>query len=182
MDSVKNVLQRHWEENPDLKDLKHCVYQGEKLKEVENSYFLKKKLNLAESEEIYLIVHGKLWMGFPGWKAGGFALTNFGLHFDTHKDGFFSPILFLPQGPKGFINYQDLKSIQIADHDRCYGTEYYGHNLVVNGEMYGLIRFSRHILYDEPVIKYCNQLFAKLVGVCLDSPPDLTKYPDTIMD
>ena len=56
---------------------------------MENSYFVNKKLNLAESEEIYLIVHGKLWMGFPGWKAGGFALTNFGLHFDTHKDGFF---------------------------------------------------------------------------------------------
>ena len=88
----------------------------------------------------------------------------------------------MPQGPKGFINYDDLKSIQIADSDRCYGTEYYGHNLVVNDEMYGLIRFSRHILYDEQVIKYCNKLFSKLVGICLDSPPDLINYPETIMD
>ncbi len=176
MKSIVDVLEQHWEENPDMKDLKHCVYQGEKLKEVEDSYFVNKKLKLAENEEIYLIVHGRLYMGLPGWKSGGFSLTNFGLHFDTHKDGFFSPIILMPQGPKGFISYEDLKSIEIGEHDRCAGTEYYGHNLVVNGEKLGLVRISRHITFDEKVINYCNQLFSKLVGVCLDSTPDLIKH------
>ena len=62
-------------------------------------------------------------------------------------------------GPKGFINFEDLKSIQIGVHERCYGTSYIGHNLVINGEEYGLIRIAKAIEYDEPLTKYCNQLF-----------------------
>ena len=86
-----------------------------------------------------------------------------------------------PQGPKGFMNFEDLKSIQIGKHDNFYGTSYNGHNLVINVEEYGLIRMEKAIEYDKPLIKYCNQLFTKLVGVCLDSPPDIVKFPGTII-
>jgi len=48
-------------------------------------------------------------------------------------------------------------------HEKCYGTSYNGHNLVINGEEYGLIRMAKTIEYDEPLNKYCNQLFTKLV-------------------
>ena len=58
-----------------------------------------------------------------------------------------------PKGPKGFMNFENLKSIQIGKHDRCYGTSYNGHNLVINGEEYGLIRMSKAIGFDKPLIK-----------------------------
>ena len=83
--------------------------------------------------------------------------------------------------PKGFINFEDLKSIQIGVHEKCYGTSYNGHNLVINGEEYGLIRMAKTIEYDEPLNKYCNQLFTKLVWVCLDSPPDIIRFPGKII-
>ena len=181
MESVKKVLEECWDNNPEMHKPKHCIYQGKKLEEINNLYFVKNKLNLSENEIIYLVVHGTTFPGLPGWKAGGFAITNFGLHFDTHKDGFFSSLLMFPQGPKGFINFEDLKSIQIGNHDRCYGTSYNGHNLVINGEEYGLIRMAKAIEYDEPLIKYCNKLFSNLVGVCLESPPDLINFPGTII-
>ena len=79
------------------------------------------------------------------------------------------------------MNFEDLKPIQIGERDRYYGTSYNGHNLVINGEEYGLIRMAKAIEYDETLIKYCNQLFTKLVGVCLDSPPDIIRFPGTII-
>ena len=85
------------------------------------------------------------------------------------------------QDPKGFMNFEDLKSIQIGAHYRCDETSYNDNNLVIKGEEYGLIRMAKAIEYDEPLIKYCNQLFTNLVGVYLDSPPDIIKFPGTII-
>ena len=48
MDTIKQVLENHWKEHPNLKDLKHCVYQGEKLKDVKNSYFVNKKTKFSQ--------------------------------------------------------------------------------------------------------------------------------------
>jgi hypothetical protein len=86
-----------------------------------------------------------------------------------------------PQGDHGFLNYQDLHSMHIADRDRCYGTNYYGHNLILNKEYSGLVRMSNGMTYDEPAIRFCNQLFSKLVGICLEEGPDLEAFPRTII-
>ena len=40
---------------------------------------------------------------------------------------------------------------------------------------------AKAIEYDEPFIEYCNQLFTNLVGVYLDSPPDIIRFPGTII-
>ena len=66
-------------------------------------------------------------------------------------------------------------------NDRCYGSNYFGNNLVINKEEVGLVRMSNGITFDEPAIKYCNQLFSKLVGICLESAPDLEAYPETLI-
>ena len=174
MEKVLKVLSEHWSANPEITQKKHCVYQEDKLTISEDFKYRRKCLYLHEGENIYLHAGGK------GYKAG-FVFTNFGIHFDTFKDGFFSSLMMLPQGINGFINYDDLKSIQIAHTDRCYGSAYYGNNLIINDEEVGLVRMSNGITYDEPAIKYCNQLFSKLVGICLDTPPDLEKYPDTLI-
>ena len=104
------------------------VYNKVKFEKVNNLYFFENKINLSENEIIYLVVHCTTFPGLPGWKAGGLANTNLGIHFDRHKDDFLLYILMSPQGPKGFMNFEDLKSIQIGVHDRCYGTSYKGHN------------------------------------------------------
>ena len=95
MQAVKEVLDKLWDENREMHHPKHCIYQGEKLEEAKKGYFVQKKINLSDNEIIYLVVHGTTFIGLPGWKAGGLAITNFGLHFDTHKDGFFSSLLML---------------------------------------------------------------------------------------
>ena len=40
---------------------------------------------------------------------------------------------------------------------------------------------AKAIEFDESFIKYCNQLFTKLIGVCLDSPPDIIRFLGTII-
>ena len=80
MESVKKVLDKLWNENPEMHHSKHCTYQGRKIEEVNNLY---------ENEIIYLVVHGTIFPGLPGWKANGLAITNLGIHFDTLKDVFF---------------------------------------------------------------------------------------------
>ena len=171
MDKVLEVISEAWKDSDFVDKKKHCIYFGDKL-EMSRKFKFRKLLNLAEGEELWFHAGGK------GYKAG-FAFTNFGLHFMTFQDGFFSSILMFPKGDSGFVNYDDLKSLHIAYADRCYGSNYYGHNLIVNNDYQGLIRMSNGITYDEPAIKFCNQLFNKLVGTCLESGPDLEAFPDT---
>ena len=76
MESVKKVLDEFWNKNPEMHHSKHCIYQGKKLEEVNNLYFVENKINLSENEIIYLVVHGTIFPGLPGWKAGGLAITN----------------------------------------------------------------------------------------------------------
>ena len=168
------MFSHHWKSNPYIYNKKHCVYQGDKLHLSETFKYRKQCLFLNKGEEIYFHAGGK------GYKSG-FVFTNFGVHFDTFKDGFFSPLLMLPKGINGFINYDDLQSIQIAHSDRCYGTHYFGHNLIINNEELGLVRMANGLAPDQPSIIYCNQLFSKLVGICLDSAPDLNTYPGTLI-
>ncbi len=54
MESVEKVLKECWDKNPEMHNPKHCLYKGKKLKEIIHLYFVKKKLNLAENEIIYL--------------------------------------------------------------------------------------------------------------------------------
>ena len=173
MESVHKVISDAWTASDFAEKKKHCVYFGEKL-EVSKNFKFRKLLNLAEGEKLWFCAGGK------GYKAG-FALTNYGLHFMTFQDGFFSPLLMFPKGDSGFVNYDDLTRLHIADSDRCYGSNYYGHTLIVNDNYQGLIRMSNGITFDEPAIKFCNQLFNKLVGVCLEKGPDLEGFPDTII-
>lgn len=173
MQEVKAKISGFWSESDIAEKKKHCIYFGDKLS-LSQKFKFRKTLTLAEGEELWF--HG----GGKGYKSG-FAFTNYGLHFLTFQDGFFSPMLMFPKGDSGFVNYDDLRSLHIADSDRCYGSNYYGHNLIVNGEYQGLVRMSNGITFDEPAIKFCNQLFAGLVGICLESGPDVDAFPDTLI-
>ena len=171
--NVEKALSSFYLENEKIMNRKHCIYQGDKLSLSENFYFRKNLIELQDDEVIWMHAGGKL--------KNGFAFTNFGFHFDTVRNSFFSSILMLPKDTHAFINYNDLKSLQIGYSDKCYGSNYYGHSLIVNGEDYGLVRMSNGIVYDEPAIVYCNRLFNRLVGICLEKGPDLDEYPNTLI-
>ena len=49
----KKILDDFFDKNKVLQDKKHCIYQGESLKDSEDSAFRKKYLSLHEGEEIY---------------------------------------------------------------------------------------------------------------------------------
>ena len=55
MESVKKVLDECWNNNPEMHHSKHCIYQGKKLEEANNLYFVNNKLNLSENEKIYFL-------------------------------------------------------------------------------------------------------------------------------
>ena len=171
--AIEDVINSHCRDNESIMNKKHCIYQGEKLKLSEKRYFRKKLIKLHDEEVIWLHGGGKM--------KNGFAFTNFGFHFDTTRNSFFSPVLMFPRDTHAFINYDDLKSLQIGYSDICYGTNYYGHSLIVNDEDYGLVRISNGVTFDEPAIVYCNRLFDKLVGICLEKGPDLEQYPKTLI-
>jgi len=173
-EKIVSFIQDQCNKNPELLHKKHCIYFGEKLKLAESFHFRTKSLELQKDESAILLICAR-------GDQGGIAFTNFGLHFTTRQDGFFSPFLLMPKGYCGFINYEDLKSFQIAYSDKCYGTNYFGHNLVVNKEEMGLVRMGLGITWDEPVIKFINNLSLAMVENCLEEGPDLEKYPKTII-
>ena len=53
MESVKKVLEKSWDENPELLKPQHSIYQGKKLEEVNNLYFVNNKLDLSDIQHTF---------------------------------------------------------------------------------------------------------------------------------
>ena len=61
---------------------------------------------------------------------------------------------------EGKFNLQNLKCLEIGEHDHAIGSAYVGHQLKVNNDVVGLIRMGTDIEYDEEAINYLNGLFS----------------------
>ena len=64
----------------------------------------------------------------------------------------------------GEIALEAIQSANIGDHDHCIGTAYMGHQLVVNGQVVGLLRMGAGVVFDEETIDYLNKLFETCFG------------------
>lgn len=159
----KKILDDFFDKNKVLQDQKHCIYQGESLKDSEDSAFRKKYLSLHEGEEIYchigMCTKNPLFR-FSNLSNYGLVITNFGIHFNCGKDHFLAGMLMFPRGGNGFINYDDLTSLEFDElMVGTFGTSYDGHQLYINKESMGIIRMGNGIEEDTPVLEFTKKLF-----------------------
>ena len=101
----------------------------------------------------------------------GFFLTDEALAFRTVKDSFLASVWPFKRRV-GIMPLAEVRSFQIGRHDRCYGTNYVGHQLLVNGEVVGLVRMGSGVIYDDKALQAINgfaqYLFDKGIA---DAPP-----------
>lgn len=107
--------------------------------------------------EIPLVMLYKSGMFFMKTK---FLITDKNIYYKCLKDSFWTGLLGTLMGiNKDKINWDKISSLEIAEHDHCFGTAYVGHQLKINGKVFGLVRMGSGIEYDEDAIKYLNHLF-----------------------
>ena len=75
-------------------------------------------------------------------------------------DDIFSSLRLAGTG-NGSIPIDEIWEARVGNHDRCLGTNYVGHQLILNGKVVGLVRMGGGILYDEETIEYMNSLFSE---------------------
>lgn len=47
---------------------------------------------------------------------------------------------------------KDIKSIEIGDLDSCFGSQYIGNQIIINGEVIGLLRMGENLCCDDQAI------------------------------
>jgi hypothetical protein len=141
-------------------------YSGEKSKNIWSGnsipaeYLEKHKreyLKLNQNERVLILLN----KGGPlGGVFTGLAITDQRIHFCTLEKSFFSGLVpWFFAGPKGNLVIEKLNSIEIAEHDTCFGTGYVGHELRIDDKVPGYVRMGTGIELDEFAIKYLNALF-----------------------
>lgn len=128
--------------------------------EIPNKYIEKHKkayLNIDSDEKVLVLLNKGTMLGNV---FTGLAITNKQIHFCTLKKSFLASLIpWLLKGPKGSKVISDLKSIEISEHDTCFGSAYVGHELRINDEILGYVRMGTGILLDDKAIDFLNALF-----------------------
>ena len=114
-------------------------------------------IQLQPDETPLLAVNRKIIGTVGGYGWTGILLTDKRLYYRLLKDAFYSS--FIALNNKGSIPVEQLSSLQIGNHDRCYGTAYMGHQLLANGKVLGLLRMGGAIEFDEKLIDILRGLF-----------------------
>ncbi len=130
------------------------------LDQIKNEYIekhIKAYLNITSDEKILLLLNKGAMLGNV---FTGLVITNICIHFCTLKKSFFTGILpWFFKGERGKANISGLKSLEIAEHDTCFGNAYVGHELRINDEILGYVRMGTNIVMDDKAIAFLNALF-----------------------
>ncbi len=110
---------------------------------------------VKSDEKILFMVNKKTGFGFSC-----LLVTDKFVYYKCLKDAFLSSLI--PIVEKGIIPLSKIESMSIGEHDHCYGTAYIGHQLVINGQVKGLLRMGGGVFYDEDLIDNLTQLFNAL--------------------
>ncbi len=112
---------------------------------------------LRPDETPLLAVNKKILGAVGGYAWSGILITDKALYYKLTKDSFLSGLVAM--SVKGCIPMNQITSLQIGDHDACFGTAYVGHQFVVNGNVLGLLRMGGSIEFDETLIDLLRGLF-----------------------
>lgn len=114
-------------------------------------------IQLQPDETPLLAVNKKIIGTVGGYGWTGILLTDKNLYYRLLKDSEFSSII--PINNKGSIPVEQLSSLQIGNHDTCRGKAYIGHQLLVNGNVLGLLRMGGGLLFDDKLMDILSGLF-----------------------
>jgi len=153
--------------NSDLLSQAGCIYDYKATDKYKNrryyKNYLSNELNKADHPICYIGGKLPLWGDLPIHRCTGMLITADGIFFKTLKDSFFASIFFL-SGDTGFISKNDLVSISIGRSDGCFGSEYMGHQILINNEVMGLIRFSNGMVWDDNSLVFAQTLFEEITN------------------
>ena len=117
-------------------------------------------LRLAPNESPLIVLNKKAWYQFGGFGWSGLVITNQAVHYCALKKSFFASLV--PIKAKGVMPFDKIKSIEIAEHDACFGTAYVGHELRINDAILGYVRMGTGIEFDGEAILFLNAFFDHL--------------------
>lgn len=115
---------------------------------------------VSPDERLLLAVNKSITGCVGGYGWSGLLVTDRKVYWRCLRDSFFSSLI--ARSVKGEMPLEAVKSMAIGKHDHCYGTNYVGHQLVVNGKVVGLLRMGGGILYDEDAINELSDIFKAL--------------------
>ncbi len=114
-------------------------------------------LNLSDGEKPLILLNKGAMIGSV---FTGLLITDTYIHFCTLKKSFFASLIpWFLKGVKGKAKISGLSSLEIAEHDSCFGSAYIGHEFKINDEILGYVRMGSNITLDEEAISFLNGLF-----------------------
>lgn len=118
---------------------------------------IKKHASLASEEKPLFILNGVTSVYRKLFAFTGFVITDKNIYFATLKRSFFTGLFPFKEEPSS-IPLEYVTGLQIGKHDACYGTAYVGHDLMINGQVLGLVRLGFGMFYDSEAGEYINAL------------------------
>jgi len=124
---------------------------------INNIILEKYQVKIDKGEEPLIILYKTAPFGMTSTKL---LITEKKIYFKAVPDTFWTSLfLYFMKPIQGFCEIQGLESLEIAEHDTCYGNAYIGHQLKINNQVIGLVRMGAGMYYDEEAICYLNGLF-----------------------
>ncbi|MCM1032089.1 MAG: hypothetical protein NC410_11685 [Oscillibacter sp.] len=112
---------------------------------------------MGNNERPLLVVNKSILGTIGGYGWSGLLITDKKIYYKCIKDAFYAGLVAL--SVKGEIPLEQISSINIGEHDACFGVAYMGHQLVINGKVLGLLRMGGSVEFDDKAIEELNQIF-----------------------
>lgn len=115
---------------------------------------------IGHGERPLLAVNKKIPGTIGGYGWSGLLITDKKIYYKCLKDSFFSSLVALSN--KGILPLEQVKSLAIGKHDACFGTAYTGHQLIINGNVAGLLRMGGGMEFDDAAINELQYIFGNV--------------------
>lgn len=112
---------------------------------------------LGSDEKPLIAVNKKILGTVGGYGWSGLLITDKKIYYKCIKDAFWSGLVALSD--KGEIPLEQVRSVEIGEHDHCFGSAYMGHQVLINGENKGLLRMGGSVEFDDKAIDELNHIF-----------------------
>lgn len=114
------------------------------------------------AEQTIMIINNKPWW-CPQRFWTGILVTDHRIYYHVLKKSFWAAVF--PSTISGHIDLKNISSVEIGDIDTCFGSNYVGHELVINTSTIGYVRMGMNVFADDNVNAILASLFAYLGSV-----------------
>ena len=115
---------------------------------------------VAPDERLLLAVNKSIPGCINGFGWSGLLVTDKKVYWRCLSDSFFASIV--PGTKKGEMPLETLRSLTIGESDHCFGTNYIGHQLFINGDKKGLLRMGGSMQWDDDALEDLTNIFKAL--------------------